>query len=400
MSKQHVHVYFEKITETPDDDYKNKPFILDEAFRVYIEKDNAVFLSNKYIEKGEKEQYEKKNIPEAIRHYENALQVVKHGSKLFETKNTPIGLKVNLRDIHSLLTNAYQIVGKKTESFEHSKEAVKIQETIKMNDFNAGASFYQYAMHLFEKKRFDEANVYVKECLKSMHARLGVLTSCFYVRVYMGVGTVCFGEKHYDDQCLDFSKKAIYIALQIQKHKKCQDSGCGDCDEYAGPENVAKTHLNLAQILAKLQKHEEALHEFIRAFKVRAEHKLPLKDILEHLDSLIKKGCQNPKFMAALQQLQQQREYRDAQKAAAQTALVRHTSEMACATCLRTGVKLLVCSQCFSVRYCSTECQKKDWAAAHKPRCLAIVKEKKAQEQREKELLQQQEDNDADPTND
>ena len=89
---------------------------------------------------------------------------------------------------------------------------------------------------------------------------------------------------------------------------------------------------------------------------------------------------------------------------AAQTALVRHTSEMACATCQRTGVKLLLCSQCFSVRYCSIECQKMDWAAAHKPRCLAIVKEKKAQEQREKELLQQQqqqeEDNDADPTND
>jgi len=270
---------------------------------------DAIFVSDKLIEKGEEEQYKKKNIPEAIRHYENALQVVQHGLKFYKTTNTPepLGLKINLRDIHCLLGMSYSILGRQTDFFHHSKEAVKIQETIKMNDYHANVIFFHYATHLFEKKRFDEANVYVEKCLKSMRVRLGDLKACLYVNVFRNIGTYYFREKHYEDQCLDFSKKANYIVLQIQKNKKCQDSECIDCLEYAGPEYVADTHENLAHILAKLQKHEKALHEFIRAFKVRAEHKLPLKDILGHLDALIKKERHNPKFMAAVQQLRQLR---------------------------------------------------------------------------------------------
>ena len=371
--------------------------------KVHIEKDNAIFLSNTFYEIGNKH-YEKKKIPEAIQSFENALLVAQLGLKLFKNANTsePIELILTLRDAYGALGVTYLSFGQKADSFEHFKQCVKIQETLKRNDTGANTYFFHYAMLLFETKRFDEANVYVEKCLKSMHARLGDLNSCLYVTVYQYVGNFYYYQQHHEDQCLDFCKKANYIVLQIQKHKKCQDSGCKDCAEVAGPENVADTHANLAHILAKLQKHDEALQEFIKVFEIRAQHKLPLKDVMEHL---IKNGRQNPKFTAALQQLHQK--YQDAQKAA-KTALVRHSSESACATCLRTS-NLLLCSQCRTVRYCSPECQKMDWAA-HKPLCsakkAAREEERKMQElqkqKQEQELQKQklQEDNDADPTND
>ena len=400
-----AHVYVENSAESPDGQYKNTPFILDGALRVYIEKDNAIFLSEKYIMDGE-EQYEKKNIPEAIHSLKNALQVVQHGSKMFKTTHTPepIGLKLNLRTTHMLLGTIYFNLGLKTESFEHYKKGLKIQEKIKKNDYIASKILFHYACLLFETNSFDEANVYVKEFSKSMNARLGDLTSCLYVTAYMIFGTFFFHKKHYEGQCLDFAKKANYIVLQIQKNKKCQDSECNKCAKTTKPEEVAYTHENLAHILAKLQKHDEALHEFIRAFEFRAEHKLSLKGALERLEFFVKHKRQNPTFMAALQQLHQK--YQDTQ-----TALVRHSYEATCPTCKRTSTKpLLLCSQCRTVRYCSVECQKADWKI-HKPHCLDIVKGKKAQEQEQEEQEKpqqaapapaptQEKDNYEDPTND
>jgi hypothetical protein len=232
----------ENSAEIPDDDYKNKPFILDGAFRVYVEKDNAIILSNNYMRNAD-EHFKKKNIPETIHNYKNALQVAQIGLKLFKKthKPEPIELIVTLRDAYGALGAAFRFFGRQTESLEHSKQCVKIQETLKRNDKRANQYFFYYAAVLFETKRFDEANVYVKECLKSMHARLGDLTSCLYVAVYKNFGSFYFREKHYEEQCLDFSKKANYITLQIQKAKKCQDCECKKCAELTGPEHVADT---------------------------------------------------------------------------------------------------------------------------------------------------------------
>lgn len=40
-----------------------------------------------------------------------------------------------------------------------------------------------------------------------------------------------------------------------------------------------------------------------------------------------------------------------------------------CAMCLRVGVKLYRCAGCNAVGYCSKECQKQHWKAAHKQNC-------------------------------
>ena len=53
-----------------------------------------------------------------------------------------------------------------------------------------------------------------------------------------------------------------------------------------------------------------------------------------------------------------------------------------CARCGQTaapGVKLLTCSRCKLVRYCSAECQRKDWKS-HKPRCQPAPAEAEAQQ--------------------
>ena len=44
---------------------------------------------------------------------------------------------------------------------------------------------------------------------------------------------------------------------------------------------------------------------------------------------------------------------------------------MNCKVCAKSGIKLKVCSGCHYVKYCSKECQSKDWAS-HKAFCLNL----------------------------
>merc|ERR1712176_1411619 len=42
--------------------------------------------------------------------------------------------------------------------------------------------------------------------------------------------------------------------------------------------------------------------------------------------------------------------------------------------CRKKDTKLLKCSRCVSVFYCSKKCQKRDWTLRHKDECIALKK--------------------------
>ncbi|XP_072546320.1 histone-lysine N-methyltransferase SMYD3 [Salminus brasiliensis] len=51
--------------------------------------------------------------------------------------------------------------------------------------------------------------------------------------------------------------------------------------------------------------------------------------------------------------------------------IARNFLQSACHNCVRTGEKLLRCSQCKTARYCSVQCQKEAWVE-HKSECLCL----------------------------
>jgi tetratricopeptide (TPR) repeat protein len=114
---------------------------------------------------------------------------------------------------------------------------------------------------------------------------------------------------------------------------------------------VGISYSNIGQVLKTLGRYEEAIENLEKALAIREKAKGEERDAAVTRDEL---GC----CYQALGQVEKAREIRLKKGI---DAVICSNEPCSCSAKQRKVPKLLACSQCKAIWYCSTNCQKADW---------------------------------------